>query len=159
MIPFISTFQGVLQKIESANIPYIIVGSIASMIYGEPRLTRDMDIVLDIHPSDAQNFSQLFLQPDFYCPPSEVLNDEIRNKGQFNLLHPATGLKIDVMVKKNTPFDSGRFARSQKIEIWPGFFAQIASPEDVIIKKLEFYRDGQSEKHLRDIAGIITNTS
>lgn len=157
MVPFIEIFQNAIRRIESANIDYMIVGSIASMVYGEPRLTRDMDIVIDVGPQDARKFEQLFTQPEYYCPPIEVVNDEIQNRGQFNLLHPSSGLKIDVIIKKVTAFDNSRFSRIQRTELWEGFSANLASPEDVIIKKLEFYRDGRSEKHIRDIRGIIAN--
>ncbi len=158
MIAFIETFQSAIEKIEQAKISYMIVGSLASMVYGEPRLTRDMDLVIDISAADSQKFSELFSQPNYYCPPLEVISDEIRNRGQFNLLHVDTGLKIDIMIKKVTAFDQSRFARIRKIELWPNFSANVASPEDVIIKKLEFYREGGSEKHIRDIRGIVSNT-
>jgi hypothetical protein len=136
----------------------MIVGSIASMVYGEPRLTRDMDIVIDVGPQDARKFEQLFAQPEYYCPPIEVISDEIQNRGQFNLLHVSSGLKIDVIIKKSTSFDTSRFSRVIRTELWEGFSANLASPEDVIIKKLEYFRVGGSEKHIRDIRGIISNT-
>jgi len=158
MTAFTEVFASVLKKIDSADIPYMIVGSIASTIYGEPRLTKDMDLVLDILPEKSLTFSQLFQQPEFYCPPSEILNDEILNHGQFNLLHPESGLKVDIMVRKKSAFDEECFKRRKKIELWNGFFAYVASPEDVIIKKLEYYIEGQSEKHVRDIRGILANT-
>ncbi|OFZ18192.1 MAG: hypothetical protein A2Z20_11740 [Bdellovibrionales bacterium RBG_16_40_8] len=158
MVPFIETFQNALKRLEGADISYMIVGSIASMIYGEPRLTRDMDIVIDVEPEDAIKFEKLFTQPEYYCPPIEILSDEIRNRGQFNLLHVLTGLKIDVIVKKVTAFDQSRFARRQRIELWEGFSANLASAEDIILKKLEYFREGGSEKHIRDIRGIISNT-
>jgi hypothetical protein len=155
---FIGTFQDVIQRLEKENIEYIIVGSLAAMVYGEPRLTRDMDLVLDIHPKDATKLEGLFPQPDFYCPPIEILSDEIRNRGQFNLLHVQTGLKVDVVIKKTTPFDQSRFERKQRLELWQDFPANLATAEDVIIKKLEFYREGGSEKYIRDIRGIVSNT-
>jgi hypothetical protein len=158
MIPFIETFQNAIARLEEAQISYIIVGSIASMVYGEPRLTRDMDLVIDVSAADSKKFEILFQQPDYYCPPLEVVADEIRNRGQFNLLHVPTGLKIDVMIKKATSFDQSRFQRIQRVELWKGFSANLASPEDIIIKKLEFYREGGSEKHIRDIRGIVSNT-
>ncbi len=158
MTQFIETFQVVLKKLESVDINYMIVGSIASMVYGEPRLTKDMDIVVDIKASDAIKFENIFAAPEYYCPPQEILIDEILNRGQFNLLHVSTGLKVDVMVRKKTAFDDSRFARRQNVELWPNFTAFLASAEDVILKKLEFYREGGSEKHLRDIRGILANT-
>lgn len=157
-VPFIDTFKEAIQRLEGENISYMIVGSIASIIYGEPRLTRDMDIVIDVQPNHAPLFEKLFTQPEYYCPPIEVLSSEIIERGQFNLLSVATGLKIDVIVKKMTAYDQLRFERRQRITIWDGFPAYVASPEDIIIKKLEYYREGQSEKHLRDIKGILANT-
>jgi hypothetical protein len=158
VVPFIETFQNALKRIESVNIEYMVVGSIASMVYGEPRLTRDMDIVIDVGAEDAQKFEQLFKQPEYYCPPIEIISDEIQNRGQFNLLHISSGLKIDVIIKKVTAFDNSRFSRVMRTELWEGFSANLASPEDIIIKKLEYYREGGSEKHIRDIRGIISNT-
>jgi hypothetical protein len=154
----IEVFRDVVARIEQVNINYLIVGSIASMVYGEPRLTRDLDLVLDIEAKDCNKFFSLFQQPEFYCPPMEILADEVRNRGQFNLLHVPSGLKIDIVVKKVTAFDQSRFSRVRKTVLWENFTANVASVEDVIIKKLEFYREGGSEKHLRDIRGIQSNT-
>ncbi len=75
--------------------------------------------------------------------------------GQFNIIHSASGLKVDIIIKQNTPFDSSRFRRSRRIYPAESYQANFASPEDVIIKKMEYYKEGGSEKHLRDIAGIL----
>ena len=155
---FLQTFQNVIESLEKENISYMIVGSLASMVYGEPRLTRDMDLVLDIRASDALKIEKLFCSPEYYCPPHEILTDEIRNRGQFNLLHISSGLKIDIIIKKMTPFDKSRFSRIVRIKLWENLTANVASAEDIIIKKLDFYKEGGSEKHLRDIRGIISNT-
>ena len=83
------------------------------------------------------------------------MREAIQLHGQFNIIHPASGLKVDVIIKQNTPFDSSRFRRVQQIHPAESYQANFAAPEDVIIKKMEYYRDGGSEKHLRDIAGIL----
>ena len=158
MIGFVDVFKDVLKKIDSLETPYMLVGSIASMYYGEARLTQDMDIVLDIHERDVLKFADLFSGSDYYCPPDEILSSEVINKGQFNLIHPKSGLKVDVIVKKVSPFDESRFARRKKVSLWEGLEVQIASPEDVIIKKFEYYRDGGSEKHIRDIKSMVAHT-
>lgn len=158
MTSYISVIKEVIAKLEDSHIPYIIVGSIASMVYGEPRITRDIDLVLDIKSDDTLRFEKLFTQPEFYCPPIEILADEIRNRGQFNLLHVSSGLKIDIMVKKRTEFDDLRFGRIKRLQLFENLTANLASPEDIIIKKLVFYQEGGSEKHLRDIRGILSNT-
>jgi hypothetical protein len=110
----IETFFSVIQKLEEKEIPYMVVGSIASMIYGEARLTRDMDLVIDILPSDAQKFESLFPLEQFYCPPLEVVKSEIVHRGQFNLIHHDTGLKIDMMVRKATEHSVVEFERKHR---------------------------------------------
>ncbi len=152
------TFSAIVQKLEVNDIHYMIVGSIASMIYGEPRLTHAMDLVIDIAPQDAKKFEAIFPGSDFYCPPIEVLSSEIVHRGQFNLIHHETGLKIDCMVRKQSEHAQTEFSRRQKVPFWEGLEAYIAAPEDVIIKKLEFYREGGSEKHISDIRGILAET-
>ena len=154
----IEVFLSVIKKIESENIPYMVVGSIAAMVYGEPRMTHDLDLVVDILPRDAKKIETLFPLEDFYCPPLEVLNSEIVHRGQFNLMHHESGLKIDLMVRKATPHSVEEFSRRQKVPFWQGVNVYLASPEDVIIKKLAFYREGGSEKHLKDIRGIMAET-
>jgi len=154
----IETFFSVIQKLEEKEIPYMVVGSIASMIYGEARLTRDMDLVIDILPSDAKKLEALFPLEQFYCPPLEVMQAEIVHRGQFNLIHHETGLKIDLMVRKATEHSVTEFERRRKTPFWEGHEAYVASPEDVILKKLDFFRQGGSEKHLHDIRGILAET-
>lgn len=153
-----TVFQDVLQRLESAQINYMVVGSLSSIVYGEPRMTKDMDIVVDVQSQDVEKFQKLFPIEGFYCPPSEILKAEIVSRGQFNLIHHDSGLKIDVLVRKQSPHAIEEFKRRQKISFWQGFEASIASPEDVIIKKLEYYREGGSEKHITDIRGILANT-
>ena len=158
-LPAIMTvFQDVLSRIEEAKIPYMVVGSLSSIVYGEPRMTKDMDVVIDVQAQDASKFELYFPFSGFYCPPAEILKDEIINRGQFNLLHHDSGLKIDVILRKQSPHAIEEFRRRKKISFWKGFEAYIASPEDVIIKKLDYYREGGSEKHLTDIRGILASS-
>ncbi len=76
-----------------------------------------------------------------------------------NLIHHESGLKIDIMLRKMSEHSIEEFGRRKKIEFWNGFEAFVASPEDIIIKKLEYYRMRGSEKHLTDIRGIVAETS
>jgi hypothetical protein len=154
----LEVFQDVLSKFERAPIPYMVVGSLASIVYGEPRMTNDMDLVVEVQTSDAEKIEKLFPLEGFYCPPIEVLRAEIVSRGQFNLLHHNSGLKIDVMIRKQSPHAVEEFKRRQKLSFSKNFEAFLAAPEDIIIKKLSFYREGGSEKHLTDIRGILANT-
>ncbi len=151
-------FKDVIQHLESESIPYMVVGSVASMIYGEARMTRDMDIVIDIAPESLGRFESLFPFEKFYCPPTEILRQELSERGQFNLIHHDSGLKIDVVIRKDSDHGRTEFARKKRLPFWEGFGAFVASPEDVILKKLVFYREGESQKHLTDIRGILAET-
>jgi len=132
----------------------MITGSQASAYYGEPRFTRDIDIVADIKLGQVENFITYFPANEFYCD-KEMIETEIERRGQFNIIHTASGLKIDIILTKTTPFSQTEFARRNRSAVFPDQDAFFTSAEDVIIKKMEYYKEGGSEKHLRDIAGIL----
>jgi len=136
------------------RIPYFVTGAVASFIYGEPRLTRDIDIVADIQEKNIPGLLRFFPEGEFYLESLSV-ERAIRERSQFNIIHPSSGLKIDIIIPKKNEFDRLRFRRRRSVRTQEGLEISYSSPEDIIVSKLEFYRDGRSEKHLRDIAGII----
>ena len=103
---------------------------------------------------DVEAFCAAFPQPDFYVS-DDAVRDAVATRFQFNILHVPTGLKIDVMLPGTDAFDVARFDRVRRAETGEGLMANYSSPEDIIIKKLEFYREGGSDKHLSDIAGVV----
>lgn len=153
---FVGLLKVIIKKLESEQIPYMLVGSVASSYYGDPRLTRDIDLVVELYPEHILKFYQTFEVSEFYIPPEEVLRDEVLNRRSFNLIHHETGLKIDFMMRKVTAHAQEEFKRKQKLEILPGLNGYIATPEDVIIKKLQFYQEGGSQKHLTDSKSILS---
>lgn len=153
-----SSFFETLAILESNDIPYMVVGSIASMIYGEPRMTHDMDVVVLLAPKDASRVESIFSEDQYYCPPIEVIRNEIVHRGQFNLIHHESGLKVDIVIRKDTEFAVNEFGRRRKVPFFNGNEVFIASPEDIVIAKLEYFRLGGSEKHLRDIRGILAES-
>jgi hypothetical protein len=144
----------VIQALETVGIPYMITGSQASAYYGEPRFTRDIDIVADIKPRQVEDFVSYFPSNEFYCD-KEMIEAEIRARGQFNIIHTASAVKIDIILTKTTPFSQTEFARRNRYPVFPDQDAYFASAEDLILKKMEYYKEGGSEKHLRDITGIL----
>lgn len=140
--------------LERLQIPYLVTGSIASMAYGEPRLTNDIDIVADVEEKHISALLEAFPPNDYYIR-EDMIREAIRRKSQFNIIHPASGLKIDVIIKVDNPLNTSRFTRSKKIYPSETYQANFAAPEDVIIKKMEYYKEGGSEKRLRDITGIL----
>ncbi len=143
--------------LDAGDIPYMVCGSVASMVYGEPRLTNDVDIVLDLDVTRANALQTLFPLSDFYCPPEEVVAVEIRRprRGHFNLIHHATGHKADVYTAGQDPLQAWGLQHRKRIDLAPGKLIWIAPPEYVILRKLEFYREGHSEKHVLDIRGML----
>ena len=121
-------------------------------------MTHDMDIVIQVSPKDASKLDRMFNPDEFYCPPVEVIRSEIVHHGQFNLIHHESGLKIDLVVKKQTDHASSEFGRRQRVPFWKGHEAYCASPEDIILAKLEYFRQGGSQKHVKDIRGILAET-
>jgi len=146
--------QKVVGLFEHLGIPYLVTGSVAAMAFGEPRLTNDIDIVAAIEEKHAKDLVMGFPTDEFYIS-EELVREAIRCRGQFNIIHPASGIKIDVFIKQDAAFDHSRFERLYRIYPAESYQANFAAPEDVIIKKMEYYKAGGSEKHLRDIAGIL----
>jgi hypothetical protein len=146
--------QKVVGVFERLGIPYLITGSVAAMAFGEPRLTNDIDIVAAIDEKDVDDLVCSFPADEFYIS-EEMVREAIRCQGQFNIIHSTSGTKVDVIMKQETPFDNSRFERLHRIFPAESYQANFAAPEDVIIKKMEYYKAGGSEKHLRDIAGIL----
>ncbi|PKL82139.1 MAG: hypothetical protein CVV24_11640 [Ignavibacteriae bacterium HGW-Ignavibacteriae-3] len=147
------------EKLIVNDIDFFITGSVASIIYGDPRLTHDIDLVLSMSQFKIDNFIKAFPIAEFYCPPSDVIKAEIirPKNGHFNLIHHETGFKADIYFIGNDEFQIWAMNNRKEI-IFLDKKLFIAPPEYVIIKKMEFYREGKSQKHLYDIAAMLKNS-
>ena len=143
-----------VETLERLNLTYLVTGSMATILYGEPRFTNDIDIVVQLNPNRVADFVQAFPSDEFYLD-DERIRQAIESRGQFNIIHPASGLKVDVIIPEMDEFDRSRFARARRVRPAKDYEATFASAEDVIVKKLQFYADGGSDKHLRDIASVL----
>lgn len=144
----------VVEVLEELQAPYMLVGSISSAVYGEPRMTRDVDIVVQLAPEQIDRLCAAF-SPDDYYASREAALDALAHEGQFNVIHASSGNKIDFIIARSDAWGAEQLRRRVRLELLPGLQAYVASPEDVIIGKMIYYRDGGSDKHLRDIAGIL----
>jgi hypothetical protein len=133
---------------------YFITGSMASMTYGEFRLTNDIDVVIDFRYGDILPFKQAFPPEEFYLS-EDAMRAAIHGARQFNIIHVTSGLKIDVIVSDLSPYDLTRFERAVDEPLREGRAMKLASAEDVILKKLVYYELGGSEKHIRDITSML----
>ena len=129
------------------------------MIYGEPRLTHDVDLIVYLDQRAALRVPQLFPAPDFYCPPSDIIAIEIarESRGHFNILHIDTAFKADVYLRGNDSFHIWALQKSRRVQVAESTLS-LAPPEYVIIRKLEYFREGSSEKHLRDIQAMLRSS-
>ena len=108
------------------------------MAYGEPRLTNDIDVVAEIFERHISDLLKAFPADAFFIT-EDMIRGAIKNQSQFNIIQPASGLKVDVIIKKNTPFDTSRFKRKRRLNPSESYQADFAAPEDMIIKKMEYY--------------------
>ena len=148
--------QYTVTALRDAEINYLVTGSMASMYYGEARMTRDMDILVWLTSGDDRLpfLLKRFSQPEFYLSP-DAAAQAISVGGQFNVLHVPSSFKIDFMVAQNSLYDRTRLNRPHIGDLPGARDVQIAAPEDVMLKKMQHYKQGGSEKHLRDITGIM----
>ena len=135
---------------------YMVSGSIAAIQYGEPRATLDVDIALLIGRGQIGDLPQIFPDLDYYCPPRDILEVEFArpNRGHFNVIHSSSGLKADFYPSRNHPYLSWSLQNRRRwtmrgVQVW------VAPPEYVLLWKLEFFREGGGDKHLRDIRGML----
>ena len=139
------------------DIPYLVGGSVASTLMGEPRATEDVDIVADLTIEKLIPLLQS-LQPRFYVSEDSV-RDAIRFKRSFNLIDNDSLGKIDVFVLKDNPFPQIEFQRrrSQLVRQNPDQMLVLPTPEDIILQKLVWYRmtKNESQRQWRDVLGVL----
>ena len=145
-----------VRPLNRAGIRYVVTGSVAAIFYGEPRLTHDVDFIVFLSEADIQALAKTFPSPDFYVPPSETISAEARReqRGHFNIIHIETGFKADMYLTGRDELNAWAFKMRRQFQ-FEGEPVGLAPPEYVIVRKLEYYREGGSEKHLRDIRSIL----
>ena len=149
-------FERVLSALEAAHVPYMVVGSVSAMLYGEPRLTNDMDVVVEIEVGSAERVLQAFSSSEYYVPPTEAVRAEILRRGQFNIIHAGSGSKTDLIIRKDDAFAREEFSRRRAVAFSKGMDCISAAPEDIVLSKLRAFQSGGAEKHLLDVRGILS---
>ena len=149
-----SLLRQAARVLQTLGISHFVTGSQATIVYGEPRFTNDVDIVLELTVDRVPDFLRSFQRDDFYLSESAV-RSAVERRGMFNLIDSTSGGNIDFVVAKNSDFDQSRFARIRKLEFSPTEMVMLASPEDVILKKMQWFKKDQSDRHVRDILGVL----
>lgn len=143
----------VARACEELGIPYAIGGSMASMMYGELRTTRDVDVVVSLRGVDVPRLLARFPLSEYYHDHNAAV-DAVRTGGEFNIIDNERGLKIDIFVAGDDISDQ-QIAHARRLPLPFGGTAMFSAPEELILRKMEFYSFGWSEKHLRDVVGML----
>lgn len=143
----------VASRLEQAGIGYMMTGSMAMAVYTTPRMTRDIDIVIQVTYEDTKKIVELF-QNDFYIDETSV-RQAVENRGMFNIIHNESVIKIDFIIRKDEEYRLKEFARRQTVEI-EGQPISVVAPEDLILSKLVWARQSDSELQLGDVRQMLT---
>ena len=148
----IDIVRDVSSKLDQAGIDYMLTGSMAMNYYAQPRMTRDIDVVVAIKPNDVERVVALF-ESEYYLS-KESVRDSIEQESIFNLIHHESVIKVDCIVRKQNEYRKVEFERRQKVSILD-FTTYIVSKEDLIISKLFWAKDSHSEIQLGDVRNLL----
>ncbi len=148
-----------LEPLEKGSLSYCVTGSVASGIYGEPRLTKDIDFVLLLTLPEIKTLREIFPEAEYYVPPTEVLIIEVLrdHRGCLNLYHHRLGFKADIFLVVRDPLHLWAMEHKRRL-VYDHVPMWVAPPEYVILRKLEAHREGSGEKHIRDIRHMLEVT-
>ncbi len=142
----------VVERLDHASVPYMVTGSLASSYYGEPRSTRDVDIVIDPEPAALDRLVAGLVSAVFYVD-LDAARQALANRSQFNAIGPGAD-KVDFVIRRDRPFSLEEFGRRQRADLL-GTAAFVATAEDLVIAKLEWASASGSDRQLDDVAGIL----
>jgi predicted nucleotidyltransferase len=149
----LKVLRDVSEKLEAQGIRYMLTGSVAMIYYAIPRMTRDIDIVVELSLSDAARFIRSFATE--YYVSNEAVENSIKNQSLFNLLHNETIIKVDFVIRKESTYRRLEFERRKRVPL-DGFQTWIVSREDLIISKLHWARESESERQLTDVRNLVS---
>lgn len=150
----LGVLRDVTVRLEKAGLAYMLTGSLAASYYTQPRMTRDIDIVAELRETDTERIIELF-QPDYYVP-KDAVRDAIRDQSMFNILHAASVIKVDFVVRTDDLYRRTEFGRRIKVRIG-GMEAWLVSKEDLIISKIAWARGSRSELQRRDVQNLLAS--
>lgn len=145
-----------VRPLNQLGIPYLITGGVASVIYGEPRFTRDIDLIVQLGSGDAGRFAAAWAAEEFYVPPVEVIGEESRRPahGHFNVSHHETAMRADVYLSGEDPLNAWAL-QHPTLRVVGEDEVRVAPIEAVILSKLRYFQMGGSDRHLTDIRHML----
>jgi len=149
-----SLLEEVCLALNKVNIPYMVSGSMAMTLYTIPRMTRDIDIIIELNNEDIDKFYELFAGHSYI--DKITVAEAVQRRGMFNVIDHRTGYKIDFMLKKFSDYRELEFSRRQFTTAF-GFPTWVVSLEDLILSKLIWIQECQSDRQLEDIKNLLLN--
>ncbi len=148
----LQTLRDITTRLEAVGMDYMLTGSVALNFYAQPRMTRDIDLVVAFFLKDAARIEQV-LGADYYVS-AEAARDAVLHQSCFNAIHQGTLTKVDFMVRKNEEYRRLEFTRRVRMPV-DGFELWVVSKEDLILSKLDWARDSHSQRQLTDVENLI----
>ncbi|HWB03133.1 MAG TPA: nucleotidyl transferase AbiEii/AbiGii toxin family protein [Verrucomicrobiales bacterium] len=148
----LETLQDISMRLEEAGMDYMLTGSLALNCYAQPRMTRDIDLVVAFYLKDAARIATI-LGEDYYVSP-EGAREAVLHQSSFNAIHQRTLMKVDFMVRKHTEYRQHEFTRRERRRI-ADFEVWVVSKEDLILSKLDWARESLSDRQLSDVENLI----
>lgn len=148
----LEVLRDVTRKLSRLGVPFMVTGSMAMMFYSLMRLTRDIDLVVELKLEGVEPFLAAF-DTDYYVFPDEV-RSALRARRMFNAIHQQSVIKVDFICRKESEYDTMAFSRRRSFQI-RGFETWVTSPEDLILAKLAWSRQSRSEMQKKDIRALL----
>ena len=146
--------RAVVRVLDDIGVEYMVTGSVASSLHGEPRATHDIDLVVAMSHAAVKPLTEAFPPPDFYLD-DQAMHSAVDAGSMFNLIVISDGDKVNFWMLTDEPFDRSRFSRKHREEVF-GMSLQVPSPEDTILAKLKWAKAaGGSEKQLLDALRVF----
>ena len=149
----IDIVRDISRRFEQAGIAFMLTGSMAMNYYAQPRMTRDIDVVIAIGPEDVGRVAALF-RPDYYVS-EENIRESLAHESIFNLIHQESVIKVDCIIRQSSDYRRVEFERRERISILD-FTTFIVSKEDLIISKLFWAKNSHSEIQLADVQNLLS---
>jgi len=146
--------EQICRIMDTLRVPYMLSGSVAMNLYAEPRTTQDIDIIVEMMVEDISNFIKL-LDDRFYYS-EEAIYEAIQRKSMFNVIDFHTGMKVDLIIRSGDLFEQEKFHNRRKTN-YQGIDLWVISPEDLVVSKLRWIQELQSEKQKSDIANLLSS--
>lgn len=150
----LNILKSVTARLEAGGIPYMVTGSMATNFYATPRMTRDIDLVVELGEAEVERIVALF--EDEYYIDRDMVEQAVRTRSMFNMINNALVVKVDCVVRKDSEYRREEFSRRRTVII-DGQPVTIVAPEDLILSKLEWAKESRSQMQLDDVRNLITS--